>query len=63
MFTVQKMTLKLENDGVVEIDLNHVGSPIVSSTVPLTPEEEAQIAFRVGVFWGGGHRAWKECNF
>ena len=62
MFTVTKMTLKLKDGRIVEIDFNNPSSPIAATSAPLTPEEESDLAFRVGYFLGAGYSASEELN-
>ena len=60
MFTVTKMTLMLKDGRIVEIDFNNPNSPVVATSAPITPEEEANLSFRLGSFLAGGETALNE---
>lgn len=56
MFTLIKMTVELDDNQIIELDFsNNTESPIVSSSFPLTPQEEMDISFKAGLFVGGGY--------
>ena len=56
-FTPTKMTIQLEDGRIVELDLNNMENLITSSSAPLTEEEQAILAFRIGMFLGSGQKA------
>lgn len=55
MFTLIKMTMQLDDNQIIEFDFSNTDSPIVSSSFPLTPQEEMDILFKAGLFVGGGY--------
>lgn len=57
MFLPTKMTVKLEDDRLVEFDFTQEDHFIVSSSTTLTSEEEALLIFKAGLFIGGGNKA------
>lgn len=56
MFLPTKMTIKLDDDRLVDLDFTQEDLVTVSSSSPLTPEEKATLIFKVGLFIGGGNK-------
>ena len=53
-----KMTIQLDDGRLVDFDFTQPNNPVaVSSSSPLSFQEEATLIFKAGLFIGGGNKA------
>lgn len=59
MFVPIKMTVKIDDNQTVEFDFSNP-EIVTSSTEPLSDKEKVSLAFKAGLFLGGGQKAINE---